>query len=759
MNANDTGAPALRRERATALAIAAVLAAGAAQAQQAPTDSAQLDEITITATKREESLQDVPVAVSVVSGAALEQGNLNSLEAIQSRIPTLNFRANASNKDTSLFIRGVGTISTSPGIEPTVSTVVDGVVYSRAGMATLDLMDVERLEVLRGPQGTLFGKNASAGVINIVSRPIASETRGSIDLSWYEGDEKRVRAGLSGSLSDSARASINVSYGEFPGIIRNTFLGEDVGGYDRQGGRVKFEIDATENVSIKLIGDYAKADDTGSRGPVIRATGTGAAGPLAASIAPIVPSFENRLVATNVKERVEDTNYGLSAQIDWRVAGGEVTSITAARKWKNTQFQDLDATNQVYNEIAANADRGQVDSKQFSQELRFASEKGGFFDYVAGLFYYKSETDEVYRRDVIRCNGTLPMLPNGLTPCAAQLLDNGVATYGTELESWSVFGEATLNFTERLRGVVGLRYTDDDLSFYHSRTSTAGAVDIPGVRAARPLNTGSTTDNGISGRIGPQFDVTENVMAYATYSRGYKGPAYGAFFNMRDFDNAPVAAEEADSFELGLKSTLFGNRLRLNVAVFDTEYSGYQANIADIVSGVTVTRLISAGDVSTKGVEADFEAKVTPDFGLSGAIAYTKARIDQFRCPPGNTGCLSLNGAPLPFAPDWKASLGANYGVDIGTRRLEFGVDWTYQDDTQYALSVSPLTIGPSYNVFNASVALSDEEAGWRVALVGKNLGDESYMTNILDSGLQRGVPRDDERYFGIQARFNFGAR
>jgi iron complex outermembrane receptor protein len=469
-----------------------------------------------------------------------------------------------------------------------------------------------------------------------------------------------------------------------------------------------------------------------------------------------VPSFENRRVATNVLERVDDTNYGLSAQVDWRIGGGELTSITAVRDWENTQFQDLDGINGFFAEIAENADRGQLENQTLSQELRFASETGKSFDYVAGLFYYKSETDEVYRRDVVRCSGTLPMLPNGLTPCAAPLRDYGVATYGTELESIAAFGEGTVNFTDRLRGIIGLRYTDDELSFYHSRVSTAGAVDIPGVRATRPVNTGTTNDSGLSGRIGPQFDITDDVMVYATYSRGYKGPAYSAFFNMQAFDNLAVAAEESDAYEIGLKSTLLDDRLRLNLALFDTQFTGYQGNIADVVGGVVVTRLINAGDVTTRGAEADFEARITPNFSISGALAYTDATVDQFRCPPGNAGCLSLNGAQLPYAPEWKANLVTNYGFDVGLGRLDFQLDWTYQDDTQYALSVSPNTIGPSYDVINAMISLSGEDSRWRVALIGKNLGDESYMTNILDNGFQRGTPRDDRRYFGINARFNF---
>jgi len=732
--------------------VAATLAASAAQAQQAAS-STQIEEIIVTATKREESLQSVPVAVSVLSGTQLEQTNLNAIESITTHIPSVNFRANASNKDTSLFIRGVGTISTSPGVEPSVSTVVDGVVFGRAGMATLDLMDVARLEVLRGPQGTLFGKNASAGVINIVSKPIAAESEGFVDLGWYEGDERRLRAGISGTLNEGVRGSLNVLYGEFPGVLRNTFLDEDVQGYDRRGVRGKLEIDATDNLDVVLIGDYMQADDTGTRGPWVRPNAS-----QAAAIAPIQAGPENRKVYTDVRERVEDQNWGFSAQLDWRVGPGTVTSITAYRKWDNTQYQDIDGTAIVYNQIAQLGDKGIVDYDQFSQELRLASPGGQFFDYVLGAFYYDSESGEIYRRDRTQCNGTLPNLPNGLTPCAALTKGAGEARYGTSLESWSVFGEGTFNFTDRLRGVAGLRYTSDDLSFHHKRYSTF-ATDVGGIRASRPLTTGSTSDDGMSGRLGLQFDITDDVMVYGTYSRGYKGPAYNAFFNMRTIDDAAISKEESDSIELGLKSMLLDDRLRLNVAVFDTKFTGYQANYPDLVEGVVVTRFINAGDVTTDGVEVDFEARLTGNFSLFGAIAYTDATVDKFKCPPGATPsqCNIPSGTQLPFAPEWKWNLGANYGMDVGaSHRLDFGLDYTYQDDTQYDLSINPASIQPSWNVINASVALSPQDGRWRLALIGKNLTDESYSTNLLPGGTQRGVPRDDQSYFGVTARWNF---
>ena len=729
--------------------VAATLAAAAAEAQEAA-PGAQLEEIVVTATKREESLQTVPVAVSVLSGVQLEQTNLNAMESISTHIPSVNFRANASNKDTSLFIRGVGTISTSPGVEPSVSTVVDGVVFGRAGMATLDLMDVARLEVLRGPQGTLFGKNASSGVINIVSKPIAEETQGFVDLGWYDGDEKRIRAGVSGALTDSVRGSLNAMWGEFPGVARNVFLDKDVQGYDRQGVRGKLEFAPSDDLDIVLIADYAEAGDTGSRGAYTRASAA-----ITASIAPVVVGPENDEVATNVLERVDDTNYGVSAEIDWTTGPLTLTSITAYRKWENTQYQDIDGTAVVYSQIAQLGDKGIVDYEQISQELRLASPGGEFFDYVVGVFYYDSQSDEIYRRDRTECNGTLATLPNGLTPCAAVTTGYGQAEYGTDLTSWSVFGEGTVNFSEQLRGVLGLRYTSDDLSYYHERLSTY-ATDVGGIRATRALTEGSTDEDGTSGRIGLQYDLSDDVMVYGTYSLGYKGPAYNAFFNMQSIDDFAISKEESQSFELGLKSMLLDDRLRLNIAVFDTTFEGYQANYPDLVQGVVVTRFINAGDVSTQGVEVDFEARITGDFSLSGAIAYTDAKVDKFLCPEGAT-CTDLDGAQLPFAPEWKANIGANYGMDVGDMRLDFGLDYTYQDDTQYDLSRSTNTIQPAWDIINASIALSGPDGRWRVALLGKNLADESYSTNLLPGGnTQRGMPRDQSSYYGVTARWNF---
>lgn len=750
---------------------AALVAALPALAQQVPADDGKLETVTITATKRVQPLQSTPIAISVISGGVLEEANLNSLASITAQTPTVNFRTNASNKDSALFIRGVGTISTSPGVEPTVSTVLDGVVTARPGQATLDLLEVDRIEILRGPQGTLFGKNASAGVINIVTKAPGKDTEGYLDLSYFQGNERRVRAGLSGELAPGlARGSIAVMAGKFDGNVTNVFNNTTVNGYDRKGIRARLDLTPLSALKVTLIADHTQSDDTPPTGVPYSTnvttypTGVVTANPLYASaIAPVVPSPSNRQINSDLNTRVSDTNEGVSAQVDYSVAGHQITSITAWRKWINTQFQDQDRQPGATRNFVRSHDRGDLDFSQISQELRIAStESGRFVDYVAGVFYIEGKNDEQYRRDVTRCpSSTAAPLPSGIVPCTAAttLMDNGVAAYGVRSKSLSLFGESTFNFSPSLRAIAGLRYTADDLSYYHGRVATN--TGVPGVGATRTTVNGATTESAVSGRVGPQWQISKDVMAYATYAKGYKGPAYNVFFNMSPTQDNVLAPETSDSYEAGVKMQLLDQRLRLNLAAFQTDYDGYQANVPDLVNGTIVTRLINAGKVQTKGLEADLTARVTPQFTVSGGLAHTLARVKSFLCPAGAASSCDINGKPLPFAPDWKANLRARYTMPIGARMaMDFGADANWQSRTNFDLSQQPDSFQPAYAIFNATLGLADSKAGWRAAIVMKNLADKSYASFVQNSGgsgyINRYVPRDDERYTGVTLRYDF---
>ncbi|MBL8359733.1 MAG: TonB-dependent receptor [Rubrivivax sp.] len=748
--------------QALACAGLAALALAPAQAQTtAPAAGAQkpddkVQEVVVTATRRAEPLQKVPVAVSVLDGLGLEQANLNTLQSITTQVPSVNFRTNASNKDRSLFIRGVGTISTSPGVEPTVSTIVDGVVMARPGQATLDLLDVERIEVLRGPQGTLFGRNASAGVINVVSKSPSKAREGYIDLGYFSGgNERRIRGGVSGEFAPGvARGSVTALAGKFDGNVTNIANGEKVNGYDKQGARAKVELTPNRDLKVTLSADYLKSEDTVPLGVVTRTSliafpsGVVSTFPaFATALAPAKIADDSREINSDIRTRVEDTNAGVSAMLDWNLGGGHtLTSITAQRTWKNRQIQDGDRLSAPPSTaFPSSNDDGRVDFKQTTQELRIASPGGQTFDYVAGFFYLKGDNDEVYRRDVKR-------IISGATQA-----DFGVADYGTQTTSWAVFGEGTWRFSPGLRGVVGLRYTKDELEFRHLRTSTQAAA-FPGVSPGQANATGTTSTHGTSGRIGPQFDLAPGISGYATYSRGYKGPAFNVFFNMLERDRIAIAPETSDSYEVGLKTTLLDNKLRLNVAIFDTRYKNYQANFFDTVAGTVVTRLINAGEVGTKGIEMDFTAKPTTALTVSGSVANIKARIRNFNCPPGAATSCQVNGLPLPFAPDWKAAVQATYRWTLaGGMGLELGTDYAWQSKTQYDIGQFPDTVQPEYGIWNASVALSSS-SGWRAAFLVKNITDKSYASFLGRGGtfLSRAVPRDDTRYYGVNLRYDF---
>jgi len=762
--------------RLALIPLAAALASAGAWAQQTPAkpDDGKIETVTITATKRVQPLQATPIAISVISGTALEESNLNNLEAISAQVPAVNFRTNASNKDAALFIRGVGTISTSPGVEPTVSTVLDGVVTARPGQATLDLVEIERIEILRGPQGTLFGKNASAGVINIVSRAPGKDLGGYADLSFFQGNEMRVRLGASGELMPGLlRGSLSGMAGKYDGNVTNVFDGSKVNGYDRKGLRARLDITPSKDLKIVLIADRTQADDTPPTG-VAYSTNVRVYPSLAVTanpnfgfaVAPVVASPENRQINSEMKTRVSDINQGLSAQIDWNIGNHQVTSITALRKWSNEQFQDQDRLGTLYRGFNRTADRGELDFSQSSQELRIATTKPGFVEYAAGLFYMSSKNDEIYRRDVSNCPAsTAPALANGLVPCAvgSTLAYNGVANYGVRTKSASLFGEGTFNLKPDFRVVAGLRYTADDLSYYHGRVfatdpAAPAAVSAPGVQITRARVNGSTSENAVSGRFGPQFDFSKNVMAYATVSRGYKGPAYNVFFNMTPTQDNALAPEKSNSIEVGLKSTLWDGKLRVNLALFKTDYTGYQANVPDLVNGVIVTRLVNAGSVTTSGMELDVTARLTPRLTLTASVANVEARVAQFNCPVGAAASCDINGKPLPFSPDWKGSLRLKYTQPLGgALSMDFGVDANYQSTTNFDLQQQPDSFQPGYTIVNATIALQST-AGWRVALLGKNLGDRSYAGFIQNSGnhINRYVPRDDKRYFGINARYDF---
>jgi iron complex outermembrane recepter protein len=735
---------------------AKVLAADAAD--QAQPAQGALEEITVTARRRAESLQTVPVAVSVMTGAQAAAENLNNIQDMSAEIPSVDFRTGASNKDRDVFIRGIGTITTSPGVEPSVSTVVDGVVYDRPGQATAEMLDIDRVEVLRGPQGTLFGKNASAGVINIVTTDPTTETHGYADGSWYSGgNEYRVKGGVSGALiGNELLGSVSAVYSHYDGNVDNLFNGATLNGYERYGAHTKLIFVPNDDVKVTFNADWMHEWDTVPTGVPLSSSqvayptnvvtpNPGFAAALAAS--GVVPSPTNSNVSQDVNSNVRDENGGASITADWNIGGGyTLTSITGYRKWQNDQDQDYDQISQRTAAFPAVEDHGYLSFYQISEEARIASPKGHFIDYQAGVYYLHAVDTELYQRNVSQLVTT------------TIVNNNGVSNYGTTGDNYSIFGEANLNFTDSFRAILGVRGIHDSLDYDFQRVATS-LVAVPAI-ATNFTSAGSTSDNGYADRVGLQYDFTRDLHGYVTYSHGYTGPAYNVFFNMAASAQLALKPETSNAYEVGFKSRLLDDRLQLNLAAFLTDFDNYQANFQDVLNGALVTRLINAGSVSTRGVEADFAYRPIEDFTITGAGAYTKARVDNFNCPPAAAASCNINGQPLPFAPDWKFNVDGNYVIPMtGLLNLVLDSDYHWQSKEQFQLTETPDTIQGAYGIWDASLGLTNDKAGWRVSVLVKNITDKSYSAYLAHgdfAGVMRWLPRDASRYAGIDLHKSF---
>ena len=738
-------------------ALGSLLLAGTSQAgAQTPaagSPTAPGEEVTVTARRRSEPLQRVPVAVSVFTAQQAARANLNDLQDILGKVPSADFRTQTSNKDRTIFIRGIGTISTSPGVEPSVSTVLDGVVLARSGQATSDLIGLDHIEVLRGPQGTLFGKNASAGAVNIVTAQPTDAFHAYADASYFTGDEYRLKGGVSGTLVENRLTGvIGVLASGWDGNVHDTVSNKTVNGYRHDGFRSKLAWTPTEATRVTLGLDYMRSDDTVPNGvfestshiayPTDVVTGNAA---LTQALAKggVSAGRDNTTINQDLRSRVTDDNGGASLTVEQKLGGGfNFTSITAWRRWHNSQFQDYDQLSQVTPAFPALRDRGELDFSQVSEEARIASPKGRFIDYVAGLYYLHADDTESYDRSV--------------TTTATS--NNGLANYGTTGNNYAVFGEGNVNLTHSLHAILGLRLLRDDLDYNFGRASTS-PVAITGVRPSFASN-GSTAHNGYVDRIGLQYDLSRGIMTYFTYSRGYKGPAYNVFFNMQPSDTQALKPETNNSFEIGLKSQFFNHRLTADFAAFISDFENYQANFLDTVAGATVTRLINAGSVTSRGVEGDLSARPIQGMTLGVAFAFDDAHIVQFNCPSGAALSCNVNGQPLPFAPHWKFDLRADYLRPVSDRYdIDVGSDYAWQSQTQYSLTETPDTIQAAYGLWDMNISLIDNIGRWRISAVLKNALNTHYspvLTYGNLGGVVRGVARDDGRYGGFTLHKDF---
>ncbi len=679
------------------------------------------DEIVVTARRRDETVQDVPLSVSAFSGAQLEGRGVSTLKDLQHAIPGLQY-SDRGNLQTELTIRGVGGDSRNIGIESGVGMYVDGVYVARTSGYNADLTDLERVEVLRGPQGTLFGKNTIGGVINITSRKPTDETEGQVFASYGNFNALRTQASLSGPLSDNLFAKFTVATWDRDGYIHNVYDGRDLNDENRRGGRLQLRWLPTDQLEINVSADVTRDRRHAVLNQMNSTSGAAA------------PYYTGDRFEANTDQRNEDSRdmWGVSLTADYTLASGHVlTSISAVRDIQILVYSDIDQTPLDLFHSGPFTDN----SRMFSQELRLVSPSDGPLTYVAGLYYFRQDSDGIRR---VYIGG---LLANGAINDAAVLTN-----------SYAGYLNADYKLTDKLTLTGGIRYTQEKKSGEFLQIRPNLNYDFQDMRRK---------DSNWSWVGSLRYEFNENLTSYVSVSRGYKSGG----FNL-DTIGAPnliasdltFAPEEVTNYELGIKGRSSDDLVRFNLAVFDLEYQDKQVSqfISTGATTIPSNQVTNAGRARIRGFEADATLKPCAGFTLTATAAYLDAKYTRFDSAASIGGVLlSYAGNRIERTPDWTASATAEYRHAMDHGDLVLSGTASYTGDVHLQADNLDRNFENGYLLFDARVGY-EMENGFSLSLWGKNLGKKDYRTFArVFAGLDQAV-YGEPRTYGIDLRYRF---
>lgn len=815
---------------ASALTIAMVLCAAATPAfaqnadVSAEAELATEGDIIVTANKRNERLQDVAVSVQSADALALSNAAINSPKDFGQIAPTLNFQAADEARLFNFSIRGIGTETFSVGVEPSVSTIVDGVVYTRVGSIFDGLGDLERVEVLNGPQGTLQGKNASAGAVVITTKtPNRDKFEGKAELGIAENGEYSAKLGITGPISEKVAFRVFGYYHTEDGIVRDIRTGKTVNNVESYGVRAKLLFEPSDGFKLTLAGDYGKRKADCCAEPIRIAAASGNV-TAAFTGTPVGPN--NRFVAFDTEQVGEQKNFGGSLTADIEFDDHTLTSITAYREYRDFAIRDRDGTPAPFAgatptelfrasvpgitaadaltrlrgllvndvsfscrqtsrsvELVCGESQSLEFNKTFSQELRVASPTGGAVDYIAGLFYYNALTGRDLTIGGIRSNiaGNVSFpTPSTLTV----LRDTAyvLADFQTRVRNINYAAFANVNFRpfDKFTLTGGLRFVRDEIKFDLEKatapngdhigggvgTNVAGQV-APGANIGTPrFNSFRTfSDNAVLGRITAKYQFTNDLMAYVSWARGYKGQGVDAdiFVSQAGFDNTPVAPETSKSWEIGFKSQFLDRRITVNATAYDTTFTGFQTS-SNGTDGSGPPVLRSAGKLFTKGIEGEVIVRPVNGLRLSGNFLFADNKFgDLF------FGAVNVRGGNPLNAPETKWGTAANYDFDVANWGVNLNTNYTWTSATLFtnladANNPNSIWIRQPFGIANAAINISTPDDRIKLGVYVKNLFDKQYVAGLRRvSGSVGGagvvaqfLPRDIDRYFGASVSFKF---
>jgi iron complex outermembrane receptor protein len=778
-----------------------------ATADASPTEAAPSprgDDIVVTARRRDEQLQDVPLAISVLGGAQLDATGSINVGRLQQIQPSVQFFS-TNPRNSAANIRGLGAPFglTNDGIEQGVGIYIDEVYYSRIAVATFDFLDVERIEVLRGPQGTLYGKNTTAGAINIVTRAPTFEPEARLELSLGNLDYIAVKASASGPIVDDKlairlAASKSLRRGTIFNLASNRWVNEQ----DNLGLRGQLLWRASNGLDVTLAADYNRQNPECCAQIYVRTGATQR--PLSRQYGALAAVFGYSPPSTDPFDRLTDLDTpldafqelgGIALRAKWDLGPGTLTSVTAWRFWNWGPSNDRDFTGLPITTVSANPSK----QNQYSQELRYAGSSGSL-DYVGGLFAYRQnqhttgsqEQGPAASRWLLNptsANANNPAVLNGLRS------ENDIRLETTSL---AAFGQLSWRVNDRLRLQPGLRVNYDKKSGSYAAVVTTGAGsttlnnDQRGILAPQSYEA-EFSDWNVSGDFTVAYDLAKDVLAYATYAKSFKSGGINLAGLPLDASNNPILTaatvkpEKVDHFEVGLKTQFLNRRATLNLAGFWTSIDDYQATVTNGQLGVLRGYLANAEKVRVRGIEADFSIRPARGLSLYLSGAFTDHEYVRFvdapcppelaggaaatpanpASPPGTPGGFSpancdISGQWLPGISKWAFSFGAEYGLPaklLGrSGEVYVGADGSYRSRFSSNPSRSAYTDIEGYTLASFRLGFRSDD-GWNGFLWVRNAFDARYYdvlaTQSGSTGLIVGQP-GDPRTWGvtIQKRF-----
>lgn len=773
-----------------------------------------LEEVVVTSQKRVETLADVPISVNVMSGEKISQSGITNLNDLADFVPNLSM--NQTGISTTITIRGISS-GINPAFEQSVGMYQDDIHYGRMQMARIPYLDVARVEVLRGPQPILFGKNAIGGAISLITQKASTEEVDGYISADYNFDEEgyNFEGAVNIPLSDQFAVRLSGLVRDIDGYYENTFLDRDESNLEHAIGRANFQWDATDNLSLNLKYEYASFDTTGRFLEIINPVETGGSPSFATALSALTGGAIILDTEQDFRRQangdIEETNFdNVTLNIEYALGDHTLTAISGWVEYDYYQQCDCDFNPAILIDTA-----GLEDYEQFSQEIRLTSPGGETFDYIVGAFYQTFD-QELNDMTIVPDGSLLGALSGSLPGTAAR------RAYFTDSDMWSVFAQVTWNVSDTIRVNLGGRYTDEDKTGRRSMqivdviepSPVRGILDQPlttdalapivyaggfGIDSEQFNISGLTGCGGASDGVGHnlacarsetkftpainiQWDASDWSMIYLSVTEGFKGGGFDARGNNTgtfEFDE-----EEVLAYELGAKLILAGGAAELNIAGYYMEYDNLQTSQFDGVLGFNVT---NAGEATSQGIELDGRWQASENLLLTGALGWLDFEFDKFpnsQCFFGETpnnvidgiGLCDRAGQPKEFTPEITANIGGTYIVPIGSSmELSLGLDLAYSDEYFVSPTLDPNLVQDSYTKLNGRIGLDSVDGTWSVAAIFENITDEEILTfgnqapvsTTLSGAFNAaaGAPGVATAYYGfyespfnvsLQARYNF---